>query len=208
MNLVPFSSPSRLLPWAPFVPAAMVGFWLLPTPCTRPPALPLEAALVQMLEIAPYDPMEYARLNASRMTDAEVECVIGPCRRSASRLAQGCGDRKDWLTLCSALTVGRAVETGGVVRGMTGHFNHIEKQLLKMADRAGENLQPKRWKAPALWFEEIEAIRLLVDLHKTQMAALSYGEYRRAFELAVARVQSAHGEAVNLPTDLMGRVAA
>lgn len=204
MNLNPCSSPSRLLPWAPFVPAALVGFGLLPTRCTRP-VLPFEAALVQMLEIAPFDPMEYARLNASRLTDDEVERVIGACRRAANRLVEGCGERADWVTLCSALTVGRAVESGGVVRGMTGHFNDIAEHLKAVADRAGENEQPMRWTATDLSFEEVEAVRLLVDLHKTQVAALSYCEYRRAFELAVARVQSGHGEAVNLPTDLMGR---
>lgn len=50
---------------------------------------------------------------------------------------------------------------------------------------------------PTLWANELECLRELADLYKFQLSQLSYGEYRAARDLAVARVKSAKGQVVN-----------
>jgi hypothetical protein len=112
-------------------------------------------------------------------------------------MAQGRGIRSDWVTLCSATNVAKAIESYGVVRGIAGHLDDIEAILLTLAERAGENKHPPTWRAPALRFDEIDAIRLLVDLHRYQLQNVSHGEYHKACTLAVARVRSGGGEVVS-----------
>jgi hypothetical protein len=154
-----------------------------------------------MLEVATgWSPFSIANNQASRLTEREVQSIAKPCHRAAEAIAQGRGDRQHWVALCSTLTVGRAIESGGKVRGLKAHFDRAEEVLLAIADRAGENARPHpAWNAPALRHTEIDQVRLLAELHTFQLRQLAYGEYREAMRLAIARVQSGKGEAVNLP---------
>ena len=84
-----------------------------------------------------------------------------------------------------------------MVRGLAGHLDDIERTLRTLAARAGEDDHPPTWHAPALRFDEMDNIRLLVELHAHQLAQLSYAEYQAAWRLTVARVRSSGGELIN-----------
>lgn len=161
---------------------------------------------ITMLEIATdgWTPMRIATGQATRLTAKELASITGPLTTATEAMAQGKGDRRVWEHLCSALNTGRAIEAGRVVRGMAGHFDDIERVLEAIAARAGEHNTPPTWTAPALRFNEMEAVRLLAELHTFQLSQLSYGEYRAAVELAIARVRSGKGEAINLPMAWQG----
>lgn len=183
----------------------------LAAPSQRPPHRPASQPAVKikmgadncitMLEIATdgWTPLRIATGQATRLTAKELATITGPLRTAAEAMAQGKGDRRAWEHLCSALNTGRAIETGGVVRGMAGYFDDIERVLNAIAARAGEHDTPPTWTATELSPAETEAVCLLAELHEFQLSHLSYGEYRTAVDLAIARVRSGKGEAINLP---------
>lgn len=148
-----------------------------------------------------------ARAGAGRLTAAEVTHIMSGCRAAAGAMAMGRGTRNDWVSLCSALNIARAIDDiGAVLRGLRGHLDDIEATLRALATRAGEDDHPPTWNAPALRFDEMDAVRLLAELFQTQLDQLSYAEYQDAYALAVARVRSGGGEVAN-PHKIKGAAA-
>lgn len=156
---------------------------------------------ITMLEIATstVPTLDTAKGQASKRTGKEVAEVISRCAVAADAIAKGQGERMHWVSLCSSLNISRAVEAGGVVRGMREHWLSIESVLLAIADRAGEDDHPPTWRVPELTLDEIDAVRLLVQLHEFQLQQLSFGEYTAAVDRAIAWAKSQHGEVVHLP---------
>lgn len=192
--------PPKFKPHRPTLAAAITA----PTTPPRQPAVKIKMGpdnSITMLEIATdgWTPLRIATGQATRLTAKELATITGPLRTAAEAIAQGKGDRRAWEQLCSALNTGRAIEAGGVVRGMAGHFADIERVLNAISVRAGEHDTPPTWAATELSPAEVEAVRLLAELHTFQLSHLSYGEYRTAVDLAIARVRSGKGEAINLP---------
>ena len=190
----------KFKPHRPTLAAAITA----PTTPARPPAIKIKMGAdnsITMLEIATdgWTPLRIATGQATRLTAKELATITRPLTAAAEAMAQGKGDRRAWEHLCSALNTGRAIEAGRVVRGMAGHFDNIERVLEAIAARAGEHDTPTTWTAPALRSCEMAAVRLLAELHTFQLSHLSYGEYRAAVDLAIARVRSGKGEAINLP---------
>lgn len=146
-------------------------------------------------------PLDVAMNNATKLSPQDVEQIITPCANACAAIVSGSGRRDHWATLCSSLNMSLSIERQGVVRGMAGHLATIEAALLAIAARAGEDDTPPTWQPPQLSLDEIDNMRLLVQLHKFQLEQLSYGEYRRAFAATVNRVRGGGGEAVNLPAE-------
>lgn len=137
---------------------------------------------------------DVALKNATALTKTEVAQIMVNPRASANALLAGHGTRMQWACICTALNMSRAIEDGGVVRGLAAHLDDIERALNAIGKRAGDSATPPTWMAPALWSAEREAVRLLITLHAQQLASLSYLEYQTAWRLAVSRVQSSGGE--------------
>jgi len=191
------------LPWASTNPAAPM---LSPQLLHRPRVLQMEMRYTTGIRIDPHSTIDTAREGASALTPAEVAHIMANPRKAADALVAGRGTRQHWACLCTALNVARAIEHGGVVRGLAAHLDDIERALNAAGTRAGDTATPPTWTAPALWATERDAVRLLVNLHTQQLRQLSYLEYQTAWRLAVARVQSAGGEVIN--TDALKGLAA
>ena len=180
------------MPWAATAPVPLLSPALLSTP----KAQGMQLTITSAVSMAEYDPMTMARARAGLLTTAEVAQIMAASTAAADAMAKGRGTRLHWVALCSALNMAKAIEDGGVVRGLAGHLDNIEATLNTLANRAGERKNPPTWKAPALHFDEMDDMRLLVDLYRHQLQQLSYMEYRTACDLAQARVRSSGGEVV------------
>lgn len=181
------------MPWDNATPAPMLSPQLL----HKPRVLEMHMRYTTGISITPQSTLDIARNKAAALTPAEVAHIMTNPRQAADALAAGRGTRLQWACLCTALNVSRAIEDGGVVRGLAAHLDDIERALNAVGTRAGDTATPPTWTAPALWATERDAVRLLVNLHAQQLRQLSYLEYQTAWRLAVARVQSCGGEVTN-----------
>ncbi|WP_157755042.1 hypothetical protein [Variovorax boronicumulans] len=134
-----------------------------------------------------------ATARAARLTPAERDHVMTPLRDAVAALRRGVATELEWSHAVSAVNVGDAIETQGVVRGLAGHLRSIDLALQEIGKRARST---GAWAPPALYYEERDLLDLLVDLHGHQIRSLSFGEFSRALDKAVAQTRSAPGGVV------------
>ncbi|WP_447775684.1 hypothetical protein [Variovorax boronicumulans] len=145
-----------------------------------------------------------AKARATRLTAAERDQVMNPLRDAVAALRRGVATELEWSQAVSAVNVGDAIETQGVVRGLAGHFRSIDLALQEIGKRARA---AGAWSPPALYYEERDLLDLLVDLHGHQIRCLSFGEYSRALDKAVAQTRNAAGGRVIEAAPLQGALA-
>lgn len=136
------------------------------------------------------DPMRLARNAATKLTSAEIATTIEPLRQAARLTREGVASEREWALLASAVNVAKAIERQGIVRGLAEHFAQAEEALNGISRRA---LASGEWKPTALYWQEIEHVNALVDLHAYQLEHLSYGEAHRATRSATAAVHQVGG---------------
>lgn len=141
------------------------------------------------------DPLRLARNAATRLTKQEVASTIDPLRQAARHMREGVGDEMEWTLLASAVNVAKAIERQGVVRGLGEHLQAAEHALNAISRRA---LDAGTWVPTAMYWQEIEHINALVDLHEFQMQQLSYGEMRQAAIGATDKVRSVGGQVIEV----------
>ena len=139
-----------------------------------------------------------AAVEGSSALDAqEIARVIDPLRRAVDRLRTGMATFEDWLHLASAVNIAQAIERQGVVRGMAAELAVCHDAAQAIGDRTGDT--EATWIPPVLWAPEIVAMTNLVHWHKFQLEQLSYKEYARARDYAVAKVRSSGGRVIRIP---------
>lgn len=141
------------------------------------------------------NPIGRAIGNVTKLSDAERETVMAPLRAAVAALRRGVGTEFDWQVAVSAVNVGDAIESLGVVRGLGGHLKEIDLALQGIRQRA---MASASWRSPALYFEERDLLDWLQDLHDHQVRNLSFGEYNRAVDKAVQQTLAVGGCVVDL----------
>jgi hypothetical protein len=141
------------------------------------------------------NPTGRAIASVTKLSNAERETVMAPLRAAVAALRQGVGTEFDWQFAVSAVNVGDAIESLGVVRGLGGHLKEIDCALQGIRQRA---MQSATWNAPALYYEERDLLDLLLDLHNHQVRNLSFGEYTRAVDKAVQHTGAVGGRVVDV----------
>lgn len=141
-----------------------------------------------------HNPFLVARNHATRLTAAELDEVMVPMRAAAARTRQGLATSDDLAMLTGSLRMAQSIEQQGIVRGLAGHLADIERALAAVGERARDS--SGRWSSPTLYFHELEAVQLLLDLHGYQIKQLSFGEFRRAYDLTTAHIRSAGAQVV------------
>lgn len=131
-----------------------------------------------------------AQSRAARLTAAELDVVLSPLRSAVAALRQGVANELEWSLAVTAVNIGDAIETQGVVRGLAGHLRSIDLALQEIGKRARSSGD---WRPPALYYEERDLLDLLVDLHDHQVKNLSFGEFSRARDKAIAQTRSTLG---------------
>lgn len=180
------------LPWPPVQHASsVIAPHILKQPDTPQP---LHLTVTTGISIEAPSTIDVAVGKATRLSEKELDTALAGPSDAARMLTLGRGNQEHWITLCTALNVAKAIESGGTVRGLTEHLVHIERALNSISRRACKNEQLDSWSAPALYATEIDAVHLLVTLYKYQLKQLAYAEYQAAWRLATARVQSSQGQ--------------
>lgn len=131
-----------------------------------------------------------AATRATLLTQAELDQVINPLRDAVAALRRGVATEFEWQLAVTAVNIGDAIETQGVMRGLAGHFHSIDLALLEIGKRARSTGD---WQPPALYYEERDLLDLLVDLHHHQVKSLSFGEFCKARDKAIAQTASTPG---------------
>lgn len=127
----------------------------------------------------------------TRLDASEVQRIIGTCKAALQALREVRATYHDWTTLCTAHHVGIAVEDGGIVRGQRFLFQDGEAALDAISDRCGD--APETWTARPCTGPELTALADMIAAHSRQVTELTYGEYTRAADLAVSRVETRGG---------------
>ena len=137
------------------------------------------------------DPIEHAMRRACKYTQAEIHTMLAPVRQAQQALRTGVATEADWVHLASTVAICLSVEHKGVVRGLLQHLQAADQALLAIKRRA---LASGEWKPTALYFQELDLVNLLVELHEYQLNNLSAGEYEAAYDHAAADTQRLGGQ--------------
>jgi hypothetical protein len=141
----------------------------------------------------PCNTVEKVTNNVALLTADEVKHLMRPIKAALVAMRQGQATELDWQHLCSGTAIGLSIDTKGIVRGMFEHFNTADLALQRVEARFRAT---GKWKATALWFDELDAIKTMVSLHEFQIKQLSAKEYEEAYEHAVAEIVRVGGKLV------------
>lgn len=134
-----------------------------------------------------YNALDIAKSNAKKLSVAECNDLIALFLGSTEALREGVATEQDWCVVAIQLAVATEIEAQGKVRGMQGHFLVIKNLVQKIYDRA---TQTGIWKCTSLNFIELDALSLLIDLHKFQIKQLSRSEYLSAVNKLRRRIEA------------------
>jgi hypothetical protein len=144
------------------------------------------------------DGITIARMHNTRLTPPEVERIMGLCRTALAALRQAQGTYTQWVVLCTACHVAMAIEDGGIITGQRDIISDAEQALDAIGARCG--LTAAAWTPRPCTGPELTALADLVPAHSRQVRELTYGEYTRQCDLAVARVATDGGQVFKAET--------
>lgn len=151
------------------------------------------------------NPIDIARLRASRLTDAEIAELMKPLRECADRVRAGVASEVQHEMLHSALQIAECIEASGIVRGLREHISSALQASQAIRDRA---MSTGTWRPTALYFNELDAIREALDLHVYQLEQLSAGELQHIVAKLKVRTASAGGRVIQVTEKDLGLLAA
>lgn len=134
------------------------------------------------------NPIALATRNASLLLPHEIDGIIQPAIDALDALRERRALGDDWAYLASALGTANAIEEQGVVRGLMEQIHGIDDALVAIEKRATAT---GKWVSPTLYATEIEAIRLLIDVHRFQLQNLSHREFNEALNKFLRRAKAA-----------------
>jgi hypothetical protein len=137
------------------------------------------------------DGIAVARMYNTRLTSAEIERIMAPCRQALAAFRAAVGSFEQWVVLNTVAHVATAIEDGGVIRRQRAIIEQADAALDAIGGRCGnaEHL----WHPGACYAHELNALADLIAAHSRQVHELTYGEYTRATDKAIARVASDGG---------------
>lgn len=148
--------------------------------------------------------VDVALARASRIARPQRDEIMNPLRDAVAALRRGVATELEWALAVTAVNIGDAIESQGVVRGLAGHLKNIDLALQEIGKRARSG---GSWRPPALYYEERDLLDMLIDLHSHQVRSLSLGEFTRAREKAIAQTRSEPGGRVVDVDQLQGVLA-
>lgn len=138
---------------------------------------------------------------------ADVDEILQALNTAHTALRQGVANELQWSIMAGSLELANSIHRMGIVRDISGHLHTAHTALMAIYTRAmGSGI----WRAPALWFDEMEALEVFVQLHAYQARELSRSEFLRAIELASKSIVKAGHNLVisqDVPTQFQGAQA-
>lgn len=151
------------------------------------------------------DGISITRMHNTRLTRTEIARIMLPCWVALQAVREGRITYKQWVVLCTAAHVARAIEDLGVIRGQREIIDDAERALDDIGQRCGATASA--WKPKACTGPAITALADLVSAHSRQVHELTYGEYTAAADKAVARVATDGGQVFRMEaTDALGKL--
>lgn len=135
------------------------------------------------------DTMAIALGQVVKPPQGDVTEILQALNNAHTALRQGVATELQWSIMSGSLEVARSIHRMGVVRDISGHLGTAHTALQAIYDRA---MLTGRWRAPALWFIEMEALDVFVQLHAYQARELSRSEFLRAIDMAETAIKK-HG---------------
>lgn len=136
------------------------------------------------------NPLAHLLTHSSKLRPQEIEQVIAPKRVALLGATRAELTEQGFNELCTALNIGEAIETQGVVRGVQYQLARARAVL----ESVGHSMDtPNGWVPHALRWDALEALDVLLTIHHYQLQQLQYNEYQAACRLAEARVASERG---------------
>lgn len=138
-----------------------------------------------------------ALAQATRFTPAELGRMREHLEGHLAALREGRATRVNFAGISTASELSLAIETQGVVRGLSEHLERANSAMHAVRRRSD---LASGWRTPTLHWDELDALTELLRLHLFQLEQLSYGEYQAAWRLMVGRVTSNGGEIIHEST--------
>lgn len=114
----------------------------------------------------------------AKVTHEEIAGPLQVLKTALAHMRMGLATERDWSVLAGMLEVSQEIERTGIVRGLHEHLQAAEDALKKVWLRA--QVQGGGWRPPTLWWHELEAIQVFIELHEFQCQQLGGAEYDRA----------------------------
>jgi hypothetical protein len=147
--------------------------------------------------------MDVVKSRAARLTDAERANVMLPAQNGFKALREGVATLGQWQAVSSAVSVARAIEAQGIVRGIHEHLAAADSTLDAVWHRVQDGVRGSAWgRCTTLYFDEIAALDTALFLHDHQLQQLALSEFHSAVELARRDVRAAGGTEVQTPAPL------
>ena len=152
-----------------------------------------------------HDALRLVKLQATKLTEAEVQETIEPARMCAERLREGVATEEQHTVLYTSLQIAIAIEHSGIVRGLHEHLDAARQAMDAVRTRA---LASGAWRPTALYHHELAAIRDAVEFHEFQLRQVSAGELTAIATKLIARTRSTGGKVARTTAQNLGLVAA
>lgn len=142
--------------------------------------------------------LELALWRAAKPAKADREDVLATLDGAVQALCAGVATELDWSIAAGAVSVAKAVERQGIVRGLGEHLASAEAALQQIYDRCRTS---SMWLRPTLSIQEVDTLRLMLELHTFQVENLGRAEFLSAIGSAQQHTV-AQGHTVTMATDL------
>ena len=130
-----------------------------------------------------------SRVAALNRTD--VDEIFSTLKDALKHMKMGHGSEGGWSVLAGMLEVAMAIERTGIVKGLNGHLQEADIALKSIYRRS---MTDGVWSCPTLYWHEMEAIQLFIELHEFQAKQLGSVEFDRAVEMASNQIRKqGHG---------------
>jgi hypothetical protein len=149
--------------------------------------------------------MARARRAVAKLTKPEIAEIIAPLQQCEKHLREGVATEEQVLVLCTAIRIALAIEEQGIVRGLRNHLQPALDALDAIHARANTS---GRWVPTALWFHELDAVRVGLEMYGHQLRHLSARELHQAVRKLITRTQSSGVAAVYVKPQEVGLQAA
>ena len=118
--------------------------------------------------------MDVVRYRIAALTHAEIADAMTPVEDGFRALREGVALFEQWQQVAQSVTLALVIEESGIVRGLEGHLQLARSSLEAIYTRV---TQQSSWgKRTTLHFEEINALREALDLHRFQLQHVSAQE--------------------------------
>ena len=133
------------------------------------------------------DPIRHAIEGAAKPSAANIKQIVQALALAGKAMREGVATAGDWGVVAGAVDMAIAIERGGVVRGLMGHFEACQHVLQTIHDRA---MATGQWQRTSLWHYELDELVNFINLHTYQLQQLSRSELEQALDRATAKITS------------------